>query len=184
MKALRIIMIALLVSPALLFTTGCGDDTVTPTPVDTTEDNSPDIFNRFTAGFEQYDLVIEPNSTYGVFNATTGLTTINVVGESTRVVGTPVVDGHAEMEIKVYTDDVGTYRQADQDDVEIEVATGEGIRREEFSWDDNSNMVVSITQYDSVGGIIKGTFSGVLKNGINSVTFKNGEFQVERIEDR
>jgi len=184
MKALRIIMIALLVSPALLFTTGCGDDAPAPTPVDTTEDNSPEIFNRFTAGFEQYDLVIDPNTSYGVFNATTGLTTINVVGESTRVVGTPVVDGHAEIEIKVYAGDVGTYRQDDQDDVEIEVATGEGVRREEFSWTDRSGMIVSISQYDSVGGIIKGTFSGVLQNGINSVTFKNGEFQVERIEDR
>jgi hypothetical protein len=167
----------------MVFTTGCSDDTVDPTPIDSTP-VVDEIFNRFTIGFDQYDLVIDPNSTVAYQRKVDGLTIINVVGSSKKVSGTPIVEGKGEIEIKIDAQGVGTWKQVDMDDLEIEVATGEGNRRKEYSFDDNSNMICNIIKYDSVGGYIQGTFSGILKDGVNSITVKKGEFKVERIADQ
>jgi len=184
MKLLRIALIALLLSPIFFFTTGCGDDTVVVPDEDTTPIIVAEINNRFTAGFDQYDLEIDKNSTYGYFRKADGKTIIQVKGDSKAKAGTPIVTGNGEVEIILAGKDVGVYKQADNDDVILEVATGEGVKREEFSYDQNSNIIVEITQYDSIGGFIQGTFSGTLKAGINTRVIKGGEFKVERTDDQ
>lgn len=184
MKSLKIALIAVLVSPIFVFTTGCKDDTVPLPPEDTTTVIVAQIDNRFTAGFDKYELEIDANSTYAYFRKADGKTIIQVKGNSKAKGGTPIVSGNGEVEIQIATKDVGVFRQADMDDVTLEIATGEGVKREEFSYDDNSNIVVEITQYDSVGGFLIGTFSGTLKANLNSRDIKNGEFKVERIKDQ
>ncbi|MCB9245911.1 MAG: hypothetical protein H6606_05725 [Flavobacteriales bacterium] len=184
MKILKIAFIALLVSPMLFTVSSCKDDTVEPTPKDTTPVIVNTITNRFTIGFDQYDLVLDENSSYGYYRNADGLTVISIVGTSTAVSGTPIVSGRGEVEIKIATTKEGSFSQANGDDLEIEIATGEGIRRKEYSFDQNSNMKLNITKYDSVGGFIQGTFSAVLKDGINSRDVKKGEFKVERSKDQ
>lgn len=184
MKLLKFLLIALLVSPMLFSVSSCKDDTVEPTPQDTTPVKEPDITNRFTIGFDQYELVLDENSSYGYYRNADGLTVISIVGTSTAQSGTPIVSGRGEVEIKIATDKAGTFSQANGDDLEIEIATGEGVRRKEYSFDSNSNMKLTITQYDSVGGFLKGTFSAVLKDGINTRDVKKGEFKVERSKDQ
>ena len=185
MKLLKYSVLALVISPIFFMSSGCDDNAPTTTTT-TGGDTTPVLVlnNKFQIALDKYELDIDKNATYGYYRQADGLTFISIVGNSVPDSDRGIVSGRGEVEIRLKGGDVGKWKQADQDDVELEVAIGEGVRRKEYSFDDQSNIIVEITQYDSVGGVLKGKFSGTLKSGINTGVVKGGQFEVERAADQ
>lgn len=156
--------------------TGCSDP-VEPTPTDTTDttDTADPIVNSFTIGFDQYDLNLIESETFGVYNTAADRVYIYVSGNDSK-------NGFADFNIEIPNDSLGTYDTRNGAVFEVGTGTKGDVRREEFSAD-NSTLTVVLTEYGAVGEKIKGTFSGTVMRGIQSVQIKNGKFEVTRIDD-
>jgi hypothetical protein len=182
MKRLRYIILAMMIAPMLIISNGCGDDPVTLP--DTTDTIPKDTAGAgFKVGFDIYELVINDDQTDGHYRAADNKTLINVVGQSEKADG-GVVEGKGEIELEFPGNIAGSWSQANMDEITIELATGVLPMRTEYSYDANSNMIITITEYGEVGEKIKGTFSGLLKSGINQRDVRNGFFSVTRSADQ
>lgn len=157
--------------------TGCSDP-VEPTPTDTTDttgNNTDAIVNSFKLGFDQYDLNLVESETFGVYNKAADRVYIFVSGNDAR-------NGDADFNIEIPNDSLGTYDTRDGAVFEVGTGTRGDVRREEFSAD-NSSVKITLTEYNPVGEKIKGTFSGTVMRGIQSVQIQNGKFEVTRLQD-
>lgn len=179
MKLKNLLAIASLIGGALILTE-CGDKNttpITPTPKDT---SAPKPVNKFRAGFEVYNLDINADLSYAFYTASSNQTAIQVYGVSTKNSIPGAVAGPGDFKITFEGTGVGTYKQSDGIFMDLQVGTDEGVKRNEYGTDANSNVIVNVTEYGAVGGRIKGTFSGTLKTGINSITIDQGVFDIER----
>ncbi|MFT4522973.1 MAG: hypothetical protein ACI8ZN_001925 [Bacteroidia bacterium] len=185
MKIVKILVIALMLSPLFFVNTGCGDDPVV-TPKDTTPTQAEDTaFAGFKMGFDIYALVLDKNQTDAHYESGSNTTKIDVTGYSKAVSGTGIVEGKGIIELTFPGKAAASFDQTKGDIVEMEITTGTPPTLNGYSWDAQSKMKINITEYGDVGGKIKGTFSGVLKtNGIGSITVANGFFEVERSADQ
>ena len=87
------------------------------------------------------------------------------------------------MELSFVGKDAGVYTQ-NSPNFSFEIATGEGAKRIESSSDAAQNMAVTVSEYGDVGELIKVSFTGELKSGINSRSFSKGYLEIERDADR
>ncbi len=169
-------------SVATLFVlTKCDDKPVTPTtttPKDTTSQNT--VINKFRAGFEVYNLDVIKDLTYGAYYVSDDETVIQISGISVKNSVQGAVDGPGDVILHFPGNKTGTFKQADGKDVDLQIGTGEGIKRNEYGTEAGSNVIITVTTYDAVNGRIKGTFSGTLKEGINSIVIDQGQFDVLR----
>ncbi len=179
MKKLQYVLFVMMLAPLFVVSNGCGGDEVV-IPPDTTDTIPKDTAGAgFQVGFDKYLLVLDNNQTDAHYRAADGKTLIYIVGRSEKG-AQGVVEGKGEVELVLPGNVVGTWAQSNMDDITIELATGEPPTRTEYSYDANSNMKITITEYGEVGGKISGTFSGLLKTGINSRDVKDGFFSVTR----
>lgn len=165
------------------FLSQCDDKTTPPvvtTPVDTT---APKPVNKFRAGFEVYNLDINADLTFGAYNKSSGQTEIQADGVSSKNSIPGAVSGPGDFKITFEGSGVGTYTQASGKFVNLEVGTDVGVKRNEYGTDDKSAVVITVTEWGAVGGRIKGTFTGTLKTGINSIVIDQGVFDVLRKPD-
>ena len=165
------------------FLSECGDKTTT-TPIVTPKDTTaPKPINKFRAGFEIYNLDITEDVTFGAYHKNAGLTAIQVFGVSSKNSIPGAVSGPGDFKITFEGKGVGTYKQESGIYVNLEVGTDAGIKRNEYGTDSKSNVVITVTEWGEVGGRIKGTFTGTLKTGINSIVIDQGVFDVQRKAD-
>ncbi len=179
MKKLSIILLVIAATAIGLGNTGCGD-TATPTPVDTTNNDTTGtevIVNEFKIGFDTYRLNLEDAKTYGVYNKAAKRTYIYVSGNDAS-------NGDADFILEFEGNAKGTFNNTSPGTALLDLGTGTvgNVRREEFT-SDGGTVTIMVTEYGAVGEKIKGTFSGTVMKGVNSVQIKNGQFQVTRVAD-
>lgn len=184
MKNLKYFVVALMISPLFLINTGCDDGTVPP-PVDTTDTTEPTDTPAcgFTVSFQNYQLVLDANLSQASYRKDIDQTLINIVGYSTKGNAGASITSKAELELVFKGKSIGVKTQNDPD-FSFEIATGEGAKRVESSSDFANDMAVTVTEYGEVGELIKATFTGELKSGINSRSFSKGYFEIKRNADR
>jgi|TARA_B110000503_G_scaffold142431_1_gene239207 hypothetical protein len=184
MKKISLILIVLSTVYIGSISTGCSDKPVaTPTPIDTTNtgDTSGNavIDNQINIGIKLYKLVTSKEGATGAYSVSTSKTTIAVDGIDSK-------NGPANFDIKFTGTNKGTFTMAGGN---LEFACGRGelntVYREEFGAT-GSIFTVDITEYGPVGGTIKGTFSGTVKNlkTGQSVDVTLGVFSVTRGVDQ
>jgi hypothetical protein len=184
MKKISLILIVLSTVYIGSISTGCSDKPVaTPTPIDTTNtgDTSGNavIDNQINIGIKLYKLVTSKEGATGAYSVSTSKTTIAVDGIDSK-------NGPANFDIKFTGTNKGTFTMAGGN---LEFACGRGelntVYREEFGAT-GSIFTVDITEYGPVGGNIKGTFSGTVKNlkTGQSVDVTLGVFSVTRGVDQ
>lgn len=179
MKKISLILIVLSTVYIGSISTGCSDKPVaTPVPKDTTNvDTSGNVVtdNQINIGIKLYKLVTSKEGAKGGYSVSTSKTTISVDGIDSK-------NGAANFDIKFTGTKAGTFTIAGGN---LEFACGRGERntvfREEFGAA-TSVFIVDITEYGPVGGKIKGTFSGTVKNikTGQSVPVTLGVFSVTR----
>ena len=183
MKNLKYLIIALMISPLFFVTTGCDDDAPPPPPVEDTTEPTDTPACGFTVSFQNYQLVLDQNLSQASWRKDIDETLINIVGYSTKGNAGASITSKAELELTFMGKDAGVYTQ-NSPNFSFEIATGEGAKRVESSSDAANNMAVTISEYGEVGELIKATFTGELKSGINSRSFSKGYFEIERDVDR
>jgi hypothetical protein len=184
MKKISLILIVLSTVYIGSISTGCSDKPVaTPAPKDTTTtgDTSGNVVtdNQLNIGIKLYKLVTSKEGAKGGYSVSTSKTTISVDGTDSK-------NGPANFDIKFTGTKAGTFTIAGGN---LEFACGRGeqntVYREEFGAA-GSIFTVDITEYGPVGGKIKGTFSGTVKNVKTgqSVPVTLGVFSVTRGVDQ
>ena len=100
------------------------------------------------------------------------------------VKGNDPVNGDADFNLKFPGNLADTFTTHNDGGLRFDCGTGTigDIRRQEYSAD-NSAFTAIITEYGAVGSKVKGTFSGMVKIGTNSVNVTEGKFNVVRISD-
>ena len=184
MKNLKYFVVALMISPLFLVNVGCDDDAPPPPTTDTTvveETDTPAC--GFTVSFKNYQLVLDANLSQGSYRKDVNQTLINIVGYSTDGNAGATITSKAELELVFQGKSIGVKTQNDPD-FSLEIATGEGAKRIESSSDIANSMAVTVTEYGEVGELIKATFTGELKSGINSRSFTKGYLEIKRNADR
>ncbi len=178
MKKIATILLALVSLTAMFGNTGCGSDPITkPSILDTagTDTIVPrTIFNQMKVGLKLYDLAISDEASFAVYNVGTNTTFIYVSGND-------ITNGEADFNIKFPGNMTDTFTTHNEGGLVFECGTGTigDIRRQEYSAD-NSALTAIVNEYGAVGERIKGTFSGVVKIGTNSVNLTGGKFDVLR----
>ena len=179
MKNFSIILFALAALTLGSTITGCGPEPTTPTvPVDTTKDNpEPTFTNSIKVGFVEYDLNLDEDRTFGVYNVPSNSTYISVFGND----GT---NGDVDFNIEFPGNTTGTFTTHDGGGGVFECGTGTigDVKRQEYSAD-NSEFTIVVTEYGAPGEMIKGTMSGKVKRGTNTIDVPNGKFEVVRAID-
>jgi hypothetical protein len=184
MKKITTIILALVSLTAMFGTIGCSSDPVTkPSTTDTTDTTDTDtvviktVFNQIKVGLEFYDLDISEASSFAVYNAASNTTLLFVKGND------PVF-GDADFNLEFPGNMTETFTTHNDGGLTFDCGTGAlgDIQRQEYSAD-NSAFTAIITEYGAVGEQVKGTFSGVVKIGTNSVNVTEGKFDVVRIAD-
>lgn len=184
MKNLKYFVVALMISPLFLVNIGCDDDAPPPPPQDTTvveETDTPAC--GFTVSFQNYQLVLDGALSQGSWKKDINETLINLVGYSERGNAGASITSKAALELVFQGKSIGVKTQNDPD-FSLEIATGEGAKLVESSSDAANNMAVTVTEYGEVGELIKATFTGELKSGINSRSFTKGYLEIKRSADR
>ncbi|MFT5725676.1 MAG: hypothetical protein ACI9JN_002803, partial [Bacteroidia bacterium] len=174
MKNVKYFVIALMVSPLFLANIGCDDDDLPPVvvPEDTVAATDTPACG-FIVSFKNYQLVLDPNLSQASYRKDIDQTLINIVGYSTDGNAGATITSKVELELVFKGKDIGVYTQ-NSTDFTLEVATGEGAKRIESSSDPANVMAVTVTEYGEVGELIKATFTGELKSGINTRSFTKG----------
>ena len=118
----------------------------------------------------------------GSYRPGTDMTTINVEGYSGGE--------YAAFTLKFPGKAKGTFKYTTNTDVNIEVTTGQNVKEKKYIYEPTNpktgqDMVITITQYDPVGGRIKGTFSALLQETFSVTEGKitAGAFEVVRVQD-
>ena len=180
----KISLFLLLFSDAsLIMTTGCGSDDTTTTPTVNNQDSTPTVTidNQIQIGLELFKLNEETDRTFGEYETRDTSTYISVFGNDPNY-------GDASFNITFPGQTTGTFvTVSGSSDVDFQAGAGEEgtIYREEYSAS-GSTMTIVVTEYGAVGEHIKGTFSGVVKNGRTgqSVNITKGKFDVIRRDDQ
>jgi hypothetical protein len=182
MKNITLILL-LFSAAALTMTTGCGSDDTSTTPSDNTQDSTPtvSIENQIQIGLELFKLNEEVDRTFGEYTTRDTSTYISVFGNDANY-------GDASFNITFPGQTTGTFvTEVGSSDVDFQAGAGEEgtIRREVYSAS-GSTMTIIVTEYGAVGDHIKGTFSGVVKNGKTgqSVNITKGKFDVIRRDNQ
>lgn len=179
-KVTIVVLMVLAASFALTTNTGCSGNS-TPLPQDTTGNDSTEegAKNGFKIGFDEYDLDISEVLTYGVYNSAANKTYITVAGNDPNQATN---EQNAEFTLEVDSNIIGTFGKSDG--ARIDVGTGSGVKRLEYT-SDGASITIVITQFDAPGGRIKGTFSGSVKeaNAVATTPITNGVFDVLRKPD-
>lgn len=177
MKKISFILLVLLAVSFSMSTTSCSDDTppIVTQPEDTT--GTVEITNKITVGFDSYELTLDETLTSAFYKTTNQTSVINVYGNDATL-------GNADFQITIPGQAVGTFTSHNNGGANVEIGTGEGVRREEFNTN-GTEFTVVVTEFGAVGEAIKGTFSGTVKDKFSkSVTVKNGTFDVIRTKDQ
>lgn len=177
---LRNSLIVLTCIAGSFFLSECDDKSTTPVVTPPKDTTAVKPINKFRAGFEVYNLDINTDLSYGTYYVADNETVIQIAGVSSKNSIQGAVDGPGDMIITFPGNKVGSFKQDSGDPVELEIGTGEGIKRNEYGTDTDSKVEINVTTYDAVGGRIKGTFTAKLKSGINSITVDQGVFDVQR----
>lgn len=180
----KITLFLLLFSVAsLIMTTGCGSDDTTTTPTDNNQDSTSTVTidNQIQIGLELFKLNEETDRTFGEYDMRDTSTYISVFGNDPNY-------GDASFNITFPGQTTGTFVTVNgSSDVDFQAGAGEEgtIYREEYSAS-GSTMTIVVSEYGAVGEHIKGTFSGVVKNGRTgqSVNITKGKFDVIRRDDQ
>jgi hypothetical protein len=183
MKKITLILF-LFSAAALIMTTSCGSDDNTTTPSNNnSQDSTPtaNINNQIQIGLELFKFNEDKNRTFGEYNSRDTTTYISVFGNDPNY-------GDASFNITFPGQTTGSFVTViGSSDVDFQAGAGEEgtIYREEFSAS-GSTMNIEVTEYGAVGEQIKGTFSGVVKNGRTgqSVNISKGKFDVIRRDDQ
>lgn len=162
----------------IISTTGCSG-TGTPTPQDTTDNTQPTIVNGFNLGLDKFEVTTNDNQSFAAFGTSQNKTFITIVGKDTKQ---PTDEQEVTLYIDIDSNAVGTYTQANGK-ATLQLGVGTGIKHQDFA---STSLTVTITQYDAVGGRIKGTFSGSAKatNQTSTTGITNGYFDVVRNADQ
>jgi len=179
MKNITIIILSIVSIATMFGTTGCGTDPVTkPTTSDSADTIvTRTVFNQMKVGLVLYDLNLSDEESFAVYNAASNTTLLFVKGNDP-------VNGDADFNLKFPGNLADTFTTHNDGGLTFDCGTGTigDIRRQEYSAD-NSAFTAIITEYGAVGSKVKGTFSGVVKIGTNSVNVTEGKFNVVRISD-
>jgi hypothetical protein len=185
---MRLLLSAVIVA-AVMTLTECGPDKSSPLPTTPKDTTKTKVYNnQFKIGFEIYKLDIVEDLSTSTYFPTSDETVIYVTGNSSKDVSSGVVEGNATFEIiiKGQGTNKGIYKQTDLSpgEITLEVTTGSPPKLSEYSFDTKSNIIVEITEYGKEGGIVKGTFSGILKDGLNTGAVSGGLFEVKRAPNK
>jgi hypothetical protein len=180
-KLMFVILVVIAASFGVTINTGCSGSGE-PVPQDTTDNDTTPVVsdeNGFKIGFDTYKLDVVEALTYGVYNKAANKTYIFVSGQDASQAAN---EENADFALEVDSNVVGTYTKTDG--ARIDVGTGSGIKRLEYT-SDGASITIIITQYDAVGGRIKGTFSGSVKesNAVSTTPITGGYFDVLRKPD-
>lgn len=186
MKKFTFILLAFVASIFFITTTGCGTDDEPTAPkkadttsTDTTITDPTDLPNKITVGFDDYTIATEASKTFGEYNTGKNETYLTISGQDSK-------NGQVDFQIEIPGNTTGSFQTGTTGNSTFELGTGTigDVRREEFSAS-NSDFTIVVTEYGAVGEMIKGTFSGEVKNGKTGVTIKitKGEFEVLRRDD-
>ena len=182
MKKITLILL-LTFTAALIMTTGCGSDDTSSTPNNNNQDSTPTVTleNQIQIGLKLFKLNEETDRTFGEYDTRDTSTYISVFGNDAN-------HGDASFNITFPGQTTGTFVTVNgSSDVDFQAGSGEEgtVRREEFSAS-GSTMTIIVTEYGAIGEHIKGTFSGVVKNGKTgqSVNITKGIFDVIRRDDQ
>ncbi|MGK0369691.1 MAG: hypothetical protein ACJAYZ_001565 [Bacteroidia bacterium] len=180
MKNITIIILSIVSLAAMFGTTGCGADPVTKPAADTTDTDTVvtrTVFNQMKVGLELYDLNLSDEESFAVYNATSNTTLLFVKGNDP-------VNGDADFNLEFTGNMADTFTTHNDGGLTFACGTGTigDIKRQEYSAD-NTALTAIVTEYGAVGAKVKGTFSGVVKIGTNSVNISEGKFNVVRISD-
>ncbi len=164
-------------------TTGCGGDEtpVNPKPTDTTETgNETQVANSVRVGLKDFSIVTETERTFGSYSTGKNETGVIVFGQDSK-------NGDIDFQITFPGKTAGTYITSETGANSLVFALGTGtagdLRRQEHEAS-TTILTVTVTEYGSVGGKIKGTFSGQVKNASGQiVNITKGIFEVIRKAD-
>jgi len=180
----KIILIALLATAALTFHNCKPTTPDTPPIIKDTTSTKPQPVNTFKLGLDTYKLSWDSIGMQGVYKSSAASTTIDVAG----------YDGvkYAEFKLIFPNKALGTFKHSTQPgDVVITIVTqktSSPTTRKKYVLhsDAGSDMIITITKYDPVGGRIKGTFSGKMaeEGGITTALISNASFEVKRAADQ
>ncbi|MBO6517193.1 MAG: hypothetical protein JJ975_11645 [Bacteroidia bacterium] len=180
MKNLKYLLIAMMIAPMFFVGTGCGGDEVPPVKDTTpTVDPTDTASCGFTVSFDNYQLVLEQDVSGVYYDNVLDKTTIEITGFSTKNKHGATITSKAEISLEFNGKATGKYDQ-NSPGLDFKIATGEGVQLVESSSDPTNNLTINITEYGEKGELIKGTFSGKLKTGINSRDFTKGYFNIVR----
>ena len=162
--------------------TGCGGDDPVPTPMtgntDTTEETSAK--NQVTVGLVAYNNIeTETERTVARYNSTSDVTEIILYGSDPT-------NGAIDFNIEVPGQTAKLFSREDNDGTAFQIGTGiiGDLKRKEYSAL-TTPFTITVTEYGAVGGRIKGTFSGKVKNNNTGQTLdiSKGVFDIERKAD-
>lgn len=182
MKNVKYLLIAMMVAPMFFVGTGCGpDDTVKPTPVDTsdTTEFKDSVTLGFTIGVDKYQAIIDADRSGSYYNSSTDITTIEMYGQSTKGEFGASETGPAAMELS-FKGKMPVDLNEMSADFDFRIITGEGAKKQEYQTDPTNQLTVKITEYGEPGELVKGTFSGKLKTNLNSYPVNSGKFEILR----
>ena len=183
MKKITLILL-LFSATALIMTTGCGsdEDPTTSSNNNNPQDSTPttSIDNQIQIGLELFKFNEDIDRTFGEYNSRDTSTYISVFGNDPNY-------GDASFNITFPGQTTGSFvTVVGSSEVDFQAGAGEEgtIYREEFSAS-GSTMNIEVTEYGAIGEHIKGTFSGIVKNGRTgqSVNITKGKFEVIRRND-
>ena len=162
---------------------GSGTGCTTETPPDTTDTTDTtdstgggnNLENSFRLGLDDYDLTTVANLTSATYNKAANKTYIFITGNDAK-------NGDATVIMEFNGKTTGSFVANAADTAKFEMETGSGVTKEYFDAN-GAGVTMVVTDYGDVGGTIKGTFSGNVKKGINTLAVSKGKFEVERSPD-
>lgn len=183
MKKFSLILLVAVAAVLGMSTTGCGGDEtpVNPKPADTTTTgNETQVANSVRVGLRDFSIVTEKERTFGAYSTGKDETGVIVFGQDPK-------NGDIDFQITFPGKAKGTYITSETGANSLVFGLGTGtegdLKRQEHEAS-TTILTVSVTEYGAVGGKIKGTFSGQVKNTSGQiVNITKGIFEVVRKQD-
>lgn len=184
MKKLSLVLLVAVATALSMGTTSCGPETTNPTPTTTDSTDTGgniEVVNSVTVGLQAYSIVTEAERTNSTYVTAKDETEIICFGNDAEA-------GDIDFQITFSGKSTGTYvsNSTGADKVVFGLGTGtEGdVRRQEHDAGSTALTVV-VTEYGNIGGLVKGTFSGQVKNqNGQTINISKGIFEVVRKADR
>lgn len=176
------ILFILLLAAAVVPFQNCSTPPDDEVPTDTTKAKVEPINTFKFNNIDLYKLKWDSTNMIGSYRPGTDFTTINVEGYSGGE--------YAAFILKFPGKAKGTFKYSTNTNVNIEVTTGQAVREKKYIYEPTNpqpgqDMVITVTQYDPVGGRIKGTFSALLQEtfSVSIGRITAGAFEVVRVQD-